>query len=160
MSMTLKIGELASSAGVSTDAVRYYERLKIIPRASRTRAGYRVYSEDDIERLRFIKQAQSLGLSLDEIRQLLPGQVTGISECERLRELLSSKLNEIDVKIAEMLGFRKTIAGYLAACPETLPGEPGDSCPVLFEMTHPRTGQRSFSAPATMKKSAPTTNGR
>ena len=52
MSSALRIGELASAAGVSTDAVRYYERLKILPRPSRTRAGYRLYSDEDVERLR------------------------------------------------------------------------------------------------------------
>jgi DNA-binding transcriptional MerR regulator len=71
MASALRIGELASAANVTTDAVRYYERLKILPRRGRTRAGYRLYSEEDVERLRFIKEARSLGLSLDEVKELL-----------------------------------------------------------------------------------------
>jgi len=137
MSSALRIGELASAAGVTTDAVRYYERLKILPRPSRTPAGYRLYSEGDVERLRFIKQAQSLGLSLDEVKELLPGRGAGLSECRRVRDLLSAKLGELDAKISEMRTFRKTLAAYLAECEEALDGKRVDRCPVLFKITHP-----------------------
>jgi DNA-binding transcriptional MerR regulator len=137
MSSVLRIGELASAAGVTTDAVRYYERLKILPRPSRTQAGYRLYSEGDVQRLRFIKQAQSLGLSLDEVKELLPGRGAGLSECRRVRDLLSAKVSELDAKISEMRTFRKTLAAYLAECEEALAGKRGDCCPVLFEITHP-----------------------
>lgn len=137
MSRVLRIGELASAAGVTTDAVRYYERLKILPRPSRTRAGYRLYSEEDLERLRFIKQSQSLGLSLDEIKELLPGRGAGLSECRRVRDLLSTKLAELDAKISDMRAFRKTLASYLEECEEALAGKREDRCPVLFRITHP-----------------------
>jgi DNA-binding transcriptional MerR regulator len=113
MASALRIGELASAANITTDAVRYYERLKILPRPGRTRAGYRLYSEEDVERLRFIKQAQSLGLSLDEVKELLPGRGAGLAECQRVRDLLASKLAELDTKISEMRGFRKTLSTYL-----------------------------------------------
>ena len=137
MASALRIGELASAAGVTTDAVRFYERLKILPRPSRTRAGYRLYSEEDAERARFIKQAQSLGLSLDEVKGLLPARGAGLSECRRVRDLLSTKLAELDAKISQMRGFRKTLASYLEECEEALAGNRGDCCPVLFEITHP-----------------------
>lgn len=133
MSGTLKIGELAHAAGISTDAVRYYERLSILPRPSRTRSGYRLYSEVDIERLRFIRQAQSLGLSLNDIKELLPGRGSGRSECGRVKDLLSAKLSELDAKIAQMRDFRKRLGFYLEQCEEALAGKQGDCCPVLFE---------------------------
>ena len=136
----LRIGELASAAGVSTDSVRYYERLKILPRPSRTRAGYRLYSEEDVERLRFIKQAQLLGLTLDEIKELLPGRGASLAECRRVRELLAAKLAELDTKISELRGFRKTLSAYLSECEEALAGKRGDCCPVLFEITKRATG--------------------
>jgi len=150
MSGALKIGELASAAGVSTDAVRYYERLDILPRPSRTQAGYRLYSEEDVERLRFIKQAQSLGLSLDEVRELLPGREAGLSECRRVRDLLTAKVTDLDAKIAQMRAFRKTLAAYLVECEEALAGKRGDCCPVLFEITHP----------ASVKENAPAADNR
>src|SRR5882724_7843430 len=137
MASALRIGELASTAGVTTDAVRYYERLKILPRPSRTQAGYRLYSEEDAERLRFIKQAQSIGLSLDEVKGLLPARGAGLSECRQVRDLLSAKVVELDAKISQMRGFRKTLAAYLGECEEALAGKRRDCCPVLFKITHP-----------------------
>ena len=137
MSSELRIGELASAAGVSADTVRYYERRKLIPRPSRTAAGYRVYSDQDVERVQFIKRAQSLGLSLDEIKAFLPVSRKSLSECRQISELLSNKLAELDRRIAEMTGFRKTLSMYLKECEEALAGKRGDSCPVLFEITRP-----------------------
>ena len=67
----LQIGEIANRSGVSVDTVRYYEKLKILPIAPRTSGGYRVFSAKAIEQIRFIKQAQELGFSLDEIKKLL-----------------------------------------------------------------------------------------
>ena len=146
MSSVLRIGELASAAGVTADAVRYYERLKILPRPSRTHAGYRLYSHEDIERVRFIKQSQSLGLSLDEIKELLPGRGAGFSKCRRVRDLLSAKLAELDAKISEMRTFRKTLASYLQECEEALAGKREDRCPVLFRISHPvRTTKKDAS---------------
>ena len=142
MASALRIGELASAAGVTTDAVRYYERLKILPRPSRTHGGYRLYSQEDIERVRFIKQAQSLGLSLDEVKGLLPGRGAGLSECRRVRDLLSAKLAELDAKISDMRAFRKTLASYLGECEQALAGKREDRCPVLFEITRSASDQR------------------
>ena len=81
MTGALKIGELASAVGVSTDTVRYYERLNLLHRAGRTQSGYRVYSEEDVRRLRFIKQAQKFGFTLEEIRRILPVKESGLAGC-------------------------------------------------------------------------------
>jgi DNA-binding transcriptional MerR regulator len=134
MSSELRIGQLASAAGVSADTIRYYERRKLIPRPGRTNAGYRVYSDQDVERLQFIKRAQALGLSLDEIKALLPVSRKTLSECRQVSDLLSAKLVDLDKRIAEMRGFRKTLSKYLKECKEALAGKRGDSCPVLFEI--------------------------
>lgn len=137
MTSALKIGELASAAGVSTDTVRYYERLGLLPRASRTRAGYRLYTNADVERLRFVKQAQAFGFSLDEIKELLPGREAGLSECRRVRDLVSTKLEEIDARLAELRAFRRLLAAYFEECEQALAGKRGEVCPVLFEISHP-----------------------
>ena len=142
MTNALKIGELASAAGVSADTVRYYERLGLLPRASRTRAGYRLYTNTDVERLRFVKQAQSFGFSLEEIKELLLGTEVGLDECRRVRDLVGSKLEEIDARLAELRAFRQLLAAYLAECEQTLAGKRGEACPVLFEISRPaRTGR-------------------
>jgi MerR family transcriptional regulator, mercuric resistance operon regulatory protein len=131
MSSGLTIGKLASAVDVSTDTVRYYERLGLLPRAGRTRAGYRLYTEEQIERLRFIKQAQTLGFSLDEIKGLLPGRGASLSECRRVRDLLIVKLGDMDKRLTEMRRFRKTLAGHLKECEAALAGKRGDCCPML-----------------------------
>ena len=133
--MRLKIGELASAVGVSPHTIRYYEKLNLLPRASRTYAGYRQYTEEDVKRLRFIKQAQSIGFSLSEIKQVLLGGGAGLEECQRIRDLLNSKLGQIDNWLAEMRAFRGAVATYLGECEETLGGKGGDCCPVLTELT-------------------------
>ncbi len=74
-----RIGEVATRSGVSVDAVRYYERLKLLPRARRTSGNFRLFGAEAIERVQFIKQAQELGLTLDEIKGLLA--TGGADEC-------------------------------------------------------------------------------
>ena len=125
-----QIGELASRAGVSVDAVRYYERVKLLPRASRTSGGFRLFDRESVERVRFIKQAQELGLTLAEIKGLLA--TGGSEECTRVRDLLNRKLEDLDGKIKAMKDFRRTLSRHLATCERELEAH-GDAacCPVV-----------------------------
>ncbi len=125
-----RIGEVAMRSGVSVDALRYYERVKLLPRAKRSSGGFRLFGLDAIERVQFIKQAQELGLTLDEIKGLLA--TGGAEECRRVRNLLSKKIGELDGKMSAMKVFRRTLARHLAACEREL-GTHGDSacCPVV-----------------------------
>jgi DNA-binding transcriptional MerR regulator len=132
----LKIGELASAAGVNRNIIIIYEQRNLLPCAGRTRGGYRLYREEDIERLRFIRQAQALGFSIDEIRELLPEPGAGLAECRRVRDRLRSRLEEMDAQLAEVRSFRRTLVAYLEECEAALTGKRGDTCPVLFEITH------------------------
>ena len=125
-----RIGELATRAGVSIDAVRYYERLKLLPRAGRTTGGFRLFGPESVERIQFIKQAQELGLTLDEIKGLLA--TGGAEECRSVRDLLSNKIGELDDKMTAIRDFRRTLARHLSACERELEKH-GDSacCPVV-----------------------------
>jgi len=143
MSGDLKIGELAQTVGVSRDTIRYYERLKLLPRAGRTESGYRIYTAADVERVRFIKQAQSFGFSLDEIRALLPTGKPGLTECQHVRDLLDSKLKDLDGRLTQMHSFREKLAAYLAECEEALSRKDRDTCPVLFELSLTSSSARS-----------------
>lgn len=126
----LKIGEVAARSGVSVDALRYYERLKLLPRARRTAGGFRVFASESVGRVQFIKQAQELGLTLDEIKGLLA--TGGADECRRVRDLLGKKIGELDDKMKTMQVFRRTLARHLSACERELETY-GDSacCPVV-----------------------------
>lgn len=135
-STALQIGELAARAGVSIDTVRYYERRKLLPAAPRTEGGFRLFASETVERVRFIKQAQEIGLSLDEISELLSSG--GVQECERVRDLLRLKLTELDERMQKLRDFRRTLSRHLAACEQEL-GERGKSarCPVLVNLSAP-----------------------
>ena len=103
MTSGLQIGEVAKRAGVSIDTLRYYERVKLLPRPARTSGGFRLFKPEHIERVRFIKQAQDLGFSLEEIKGLLA--TGGAAECRKVRNLLQRKLSELDDRLKAMRGF-------------------------------------------------------
>ncbi|MCA1601042.1 MAG: heavy metal-responsive transcriptional regulator [Acidobacteria bacterium] len=134
-----RIGEVAASVGVSIDTVRYYERRRLLPHASRTRGGYRVFNAEVVERIRFIKQAQDIGLSLKEVGELLSNG-GGANECRRVRDLLRTKLIELDERLKMLREFRRTLAHYLDECESELnkQGEAAE-CPVMVAITHTDT---------------------
>jgi MerR family mercuric resistance operon transcriptional regulator len=109
-----RIGEIAARTRLTPDALRYYERLGLLPRFQRTAGGFRIYTSDVVERVRFIRQAQTIGLSLHEIRQLA-GQLDRDDPERRpaVTDLLVSKLAEVDATLSELREFRRTLKGYL-----------------------------------------------
>ena len=135
MNDALRIGEVATSAGVSIDTVRYYERRRLLPIARRTPSGYRIFSSDAIEQVLFIKQAQELGFSLNEIATLLTNN--GINDCRRVHDLLQVKLSELDARMKSMRAFRGKLSNYLDECEEELKKHGNTAeCPVVVEITH------------------------
>jgi MerR family transcriptional regulator, copper efflux regulator len=133
-SSAIRIGEVAFRSGVSIDTVRYYERRRLLPAAARTEGGFRLFTPDTVERVQFIKQAQELGFSLDEIGELLT--TGGAEECRRVRDHLKSKLMELDERVRLMLNFRKTLARHLAACERELKRHSDNAvCPVLVKIS-------------------------
>lgn len=129
----LQIGELAKLSGVSIDTVRYYEKRKLIHSISRTYGGFRLFDSHTIEQIKFIKQAQEFGFSLDEIKDLLVSG--GAEECQRMRDLLGQKLSEVDEQIRKMKAFRKLLSNHLSAC-ETELSQKGQKavCPAFIEI--------------------------
>lgn len=131
-SSQLQIGEVATASGVSVDTVRYYERLRLLPRAARSHGGFRVFPVETVERIRFIKQAQEMGFSLEEIKQLFLTE-EGKNKCESVRELLLLKLSEMETKINQVKRFQSVLKKHLTNCENELKihGEQSD-CPVLI----------------------------
>jgi DNA-binding transcriptional MerR regulator len=143
-SPVLRIGELAAQSGVSIDTIRYYERRKLLPHAGRTSGGFRLYTPEAVGRLRFIKQAQEIGFSLDEIGELLSSG--GAAECQRVRDLLRAKLDELDERIGAMRRFRGTLADHLAACERELKKKGAAAqCPVLTGIAQIRRASKAAS---------------
>lgn len=114
MKAGLTIGELAGELRLNPKTIRYYEEVGLIPEPRRSESGYRLYSRYELERLRLIKRAKLLGLSLVEIRELVAYAVDGrcgIME-DRLFSLVKAKLNEIDQKIEDLVIFRDNLRQY------------------------------------------------
>ena len=111
----LKIGELARRAGVTTKAIRFYERKRILPPAKRSANGYRLYGEDAAEMLRFIKQATGLGLTLAEIKDIFVIRQGGRPPCTHVHQLLRDKADELDRKLKDLVDVRERIRRSLSA---------------------------------------------
>jgi len=127
------IGKVASQAGVSVQAVRYYERLGLLPPAQRTESGYRVYSPEVVERLKFVQQAQALGFRLDEIREILRMKYAGNSPCDCVRKLLEGKLDQIEREMARLRDFRRELHKTLERSKRLprLPHRASAICPII-----------------------------
>ena len=123
-----QIGELAARGGVTPDTLRYYERLGLLPEAPRTDGGFRLYSEAALDRLRFIKQAQALGFSLKEIRELLALRVDPRTSCADVRRRAEAKIADIDEKLRALRAMKKALVRLAAACAGR---GPVSACPIL-----------------------------
>jgi len=124
--MGLTVGHVARRAGISPHTVRYYERVGLLKAACRTGAGYRDYSEDVLERLRFIRDAQRLGLRLQDIRDLLEIRDRGQCPCGHTRKLVETRLTLVRAEIRRLRDIESELelmiesesdAGYDWCCP-------------------------------------------
>lgn len=128
---TYRIGEVAERTALSRDTLRFYERQGLLGHPPRTAGGFRRYGPKTIERLRFIKRAQAVGLSLGEIRQLVTLDEHGLEQCGRVRNLIATKLVALDQRILELRGFRRSLIDTLRECDATLAGQRDGECPVV-----------------------------
>ena len=132
----LRIGELSAHSGLSRDALRYYERVGLMPTPRRTTGGFRLYQPGTLERIRFIKQAQTHGLTLREIRDLLGFQDRrGRERCRQVHRLLTRKLADVDGRLQQLQEFREILRSYLAQCERVLRGPAEEECPVVREFS-------------------------
>jgi DNA-binding transcriptional MerR regulator len=111
----LKIGEVAAQSGLPVKTIRYYEDIGLLaPLAKRSRSGYRLFEEGIVQRLSFIKRAQSLGLSLDEIRDILEIYDRGELPCGEVKHHLEAKVEEIDRQIQALKTLKSELKGLLS----------------------------------------------
>ncbi|MFZ1700921.1 MAG: MerR family transcriptional regulator [Pyrinomonadaceae bacterium] len=127
-----QIGKIAKLAEVSVDTVRYYERLNLLPTAARTNSGYRVFPVETVERIKFIKHAQEMGLTLEEVKQLFASGGDA-NQCRAVSELLSEKIVYLDSKISQMQSFKQILEIHLTDCKKELKKHGKEAeCPVLL----------------------------
>jgi MerR family transcriptional regulator, mercuric resistance operon regulatory protein len=128
---SLTISGLAAAAAVSIETVRYYQRRGLLQEPARPPGGVRRYTTTDVDQLRFIKRAQTMGFTLQEISSLL--KLRAQDACHETRALAVSKLRLIDTSISELQQLRKELAQLVAAC-DANAGE--SHCPVIERLTH------------------------
>jgi Hg(II)-responsive transcriptional regulator len=126
--MALTIGQVATSADVNIETIRYYERRGLFPPPRRTPAGYRQYADDAVARLRFIKHAQELGFSLNEIQDLLKLRVRHGAACDAVERKTRQKLEVVHQRIRDLQRMKRTLERLAAACAAR---RPTDDCPIL-----------------------------
>ena len=102
----MRIGELAEELELNPRTLRFYESVGLLPEPDRTPSGYRDYTEDDLQRVRFIKSAQRLGLSLDDIKEILAFRERGDLPCDYVLSVIDKEAEALDRKIAELEALR------------------------------------------------------
>lgn len=120
------IGALAKASNINVESIRYYHRIGLLPAPQRVHGQIRRYTEDSLKRIRFIKRAQRLGFSLDEIRLLLG--LADDQHCAETRELAERKLTIVEEKMADLAAIQSTLKTLIASCAETS-GDCG--CPII-----------------------------
>lgn len=130
----MTVGEVASRARVNIQTVRYYERRGLLPMPRRSAAGYRQYPEDVVPRIRFIKRAQELGFTLEEIAELLALRVRHGEACHEVSDRVKAKVTLVRQKLRELEGLERVLEGLVEACERRAPtGE----CPILEALEEP-----------------------
>lgn len=122
----LTIGRLARSAGVNVQTIRFYQRLGLIAKPPRPSGGVRRYSSDTVVRIKFVKRAQALGFSLDEIALLL-----GLSDgehCAETKALAEKKLTTVEEKISDLVAIQNALKALVAECSK---GSRSSGCPII-----------------------------
>ena len=110
----LKIGEVSRRATVGVEAIRYYERLGLLGSPRRTEAGYRLYGEGIFTRLDFIRKAQAMGFTLEEIARIIQESEKGQSPCADVRRIARRKLDELDLRLKQLRQYRSELARTLS----------------------------------------------
>ena len=137
---TYRIGEIAGQTGVTVEALRYYERLGLLPKPLRTDGGARRYADHTIERVRLIKQAQALGLTLREVLEVLgDGARRSPARCRNVHGLVTRHIEEIDRRVAELRDLRRTLDAYRQSCEGALRTTSEPACPVLDALERAHT---------------------
>jgi MerR family mercuric resistance operon transcriptional regulator len=125
----LTIGKLAADAGVNVETVRYYQRRGLMAEPEKPMNGQRRYGVDAVKRVRFIKRAQVLGFTLDEIASLL--ELDEAHACAETRDLAAHKLEVIDSKLADLKAMRKALMALLRECDT---GGAKGACPIIHAL--------------------------
>lgn len=133
-------GQLAKRLGLNAEAIRYYEKEGLLPEPQRSESGYRLYDEETVKKLSFIKKAQALGFSLVEIQELLSLKENPDADRQDVRARVQNKLQELNEKMQNLESIRETLVHLLGSCSGF--GE-AKACPILLDLEEPTQEERS-----------------
>ena len=136
----LTIGELAKQSNVHVETLRYYERRGLISKPPRTVSNYRIYSSDNLRRVKFIKQAQALGFSLAEIKKLLALRAAPRAKCADVQNYALHKIHDIQDRIRSLKRMHRSLQKLLRECSGNLPAT---ECPILESLESERPRDQS-----------------
>ncbi|WP_342359288.1 Cu(I)-responsive transcriptional regulator [Terrarubrum flagellatum] len=128
----MNIGEAAAASGVSAKMLRYYESIGLIRAATRTESGYRVYGDEDVHTLRFIRRARGLGFSIEETSELLALWRDKSRASADVKQFALKHVRDLEAKIAELESMRRTLQHLAGACH----GDHRPDCPILDDMAN------------------------
>ncbi len=110
----MKIGEVADRVGVNPKTIRFYESIGVLPEPPRMPSGYRDYEEEHVERLRFIKAAQRLGLKLEDIAEVMAFRDRGERPCDYVLDVVRREVDDLNARIREMRQLKRELEGLVA----------------------------------------------
>jgi DNA-binding transcriptional MerR regulator len=127
----LTIGRLGALAEIAPKTLRYYDRVGLVRPTARTPAGYRVYSEEAEQRLRFIRQAKALGMSLADIRRILAVRDEGAAPCQHVQTLVRQNLSKVEGQIAQLQRLKTDLGRLQRLLKDSVPpkAESAEDCP-------------------------------
>ena len=132
----MTVGEAAKAVGVRASVLRYYEQQGLITPSDRSRAAYRLYNQEAVQRLALIRAAQGVGFTLDDIRTLL--QLDEDAPCEQVQTLLTKRLTDVDARLADLKRVRATLSDALDRCRKSRKG-----CAVVADLKKKRDTRRT-----------------
>lgn len=128
----MRIGELAKTVDVNVETIRYYQRIGLLALPEKPYGGMRSYDDEDLQRLRFIRRAQQLGFSLEDIRELLE---LSSSDCKRVEKLAAEKLSVVKARLTELRRIESILTTTVERCASRKGKQP---CPIIETLVRPK----------------------
>ena len=136
----LKIGALADRTGTNAPTIRYYEGIGLLPSADRQSGGQRIYGDEDVKRLTFVRRCRDFGFPIEAVRSLIALLHDPKSSCMEARDLAHHHLVEVRQKIADLTALERSIAAFVTGCDAGCAGGPGPDCVILDDLSNGSCG--------------------
>lgn len=134
----MTIGRLASQTDCTVPTIRFYEEIGLLPAATRSERGQRIYSETDVRRLTFIRRCRDFGFPIEQIRELVGLAGSPERDCTAARDLASARLQDVRKKLKEMRELEQSLKNFVEDCNERCAGGPAGDCVILEDLAAPQ----------------------